>query len=182
MQIIQGYPSAGTNINEIFKFRLYHLNHPRLKQWRKCRHHNNVYVPDTVEQYVLDHCFTQLIAVDCAGWIFKQYRLQVQCFESDPISLLYHRDCHIEPDLFTHRPTYTKSGIVLARFPWFLKYSKLEEFVNFIELWTESTLLLNFYSQFVQHNYLKYDLVDLVRNQTSLKIEVIKKDFWRITR
>ena len=181
MQIINGYQSANNNLSEIFKFRLYHLNHPRLAAWRKCRYGHG-YQLDNVEIYTINNCNSKLVAVDCAGWIYKSYGVTVQCLESDPISLHYYKNCYIEPDLFTHRPTYTESGVVLFRFPWFLKYAKLPEFVNFLETWTESTMLLNFYSRHIQHNYLKYNLLDLVRAQTQLTVEEIEKDFWRIGR
>ena len=181
MQIINGYQSANDNLSKVFKFRLYHLNHPRLADWRRCRHGHS-YQLDSVEKYTIDICNSKLVAVDCAGWIYKSFGVTVQCLESDPISLKYHKSCYIEPDLFTHRPTYTNDGVVLFRFPWFLKYAKLPEFVNFLEIWTESTVLLNFYPRFVQHNYLKYNLLDLVRDQTQLTIEAVDTDFWRITR
>lgn len=181
MQIINGYQSANNDLSQIFKFRLYHLNHPRLTDWRKCRHGHN-YQLDSVETYTINNCNSKLVAVDCAGWMYKSFGVTVQCLESDPISLRYHKSCYIEPDLFTHRPTYTESGVVLFRFPWFLKYVKLPEFINFLELWTESSMLLNFYPRFIQHNYLKYNLVDLVRSQTQLSVEEIDTDFWRITR
>lgn len=181
MQIINGYSSADDDISKIFKFRLYHLNHPRLADWRRSRH-GHQYQFDVVEQYTIEHCKSTLVAVDCAGWIYNSVGIDTQCIESDLISLLYYSDCHIESDLFVHRPTYTNPGVVLFRFPWFLKYSKLDDFINFLELWTESTLLLNFYSRYIQHNYLKYNLLDIVREKTQLNIEAINNDFWKITK
>jgi hypothetical protein len=179
MQIITGY-SVDHSLSNIFKFRLFHLNHPRLKYWRSCQH-NKIYHPDAVEQLVIDTVPSkQLVTVDCAGWTMSEFDFKVQCFESDPIACYYYPKCHVEPDLFTHRPTYTQECAVLVRYPWFLKYSKIPDLVNFLELWTTSSMILNFYEQFVQHNYLKYQLIDLVQECTALNIQKITTDLWLI--
>lgn len=181
MNIINGY-STDNQLSQIFKFRLFHLNHPRLKQWRTTRH-GRTYHLDRAEQLAVDHAQNnKLVAIDCGGWSLLPFGVDVQCFESDPIARHYYSQCHVEPDLFTHRPTYTQNHTVLTKHPWFLKYSTLDNFVNFIELWTQHKMILNFYERFVQHNHLKYQLVDLVRNATDLDVQVIDQDLWVVTR
>lgn len=164
----------------MFEFKLYHLNRPRLKEWRKSRF-SNKFSPDPVDQLTLNLLpNNRLVALDCAGWYFQDFGVQVQCIESSPISKLYFNDCFIEPDLFVHKPTYTNSDLILVRHPWFLKYAKLEEFINFLNLWCSSTLILNFYSRYIQYNHLKYKLPELVASKTLLNIEVISPDVWII--
>ncbi len=158
------------------------MNHSRIKDWRKSRYQKN-FKPDDIEKLVIDTVSQkQIVALDCAGWILNQFGFEVQSFESDPIAQLYDSNCCIEPDLFYHRPTYTKKWPVLARYPWYLKYSKVPDFVNFLELWTQSLMILNFSERYVQHNHLKYQLIDVVRPLTSLHVEKITNDVWLIKR
>lgn len=181
MEIINGY-STEHNLSQIFKFRLFHHDHPGLKQWRATRH-GTPYCLDETEQLAIKYATNnQLISIDCVGWALSNFGLDVQCFESNPIALHYNPGCHIEPDLFTHRPTYARDCTVLTRYPWFLKYSTLPEFINFLELWTRSTMILNFYERFIQHNYLKHKLIDLVRDATDIHIQEISKNLWVLTR
>ena len=180
MQIITGYLSNNNQISQMFEFRLYHLNRPRLREWRKSRFNNNFQL-DQVDQTVLNLLPNhRLVAVDCAGWYFQKFGVDVQCIESSPISKLYFKDCVVEPDLFVHKPSYINHDPILFRHPWFLKYTRIENFINFLELWSGSTLILNFYSRYIQHNYLKYDLIDLVSSRTFLNIKVIAPDLWII--
>jgi hypothetical protein len=180
MQIITGYLSNNNQISQMFEFRLYHLNRPRLREWRSSRFNNDFY-PDQVDQTALDLLpNNQIVAVDCAGWYFQKFGVDVQCIESSPISKLYFKDCVVEPDLFVHKPTYINSAPILFRYPWFLKYANLENFINFLDIWCSSVLILNFYSKYIQHNYLKYNLLDLVSSRTSLTINVISPELWII--
>ena len=89
MQIINGYSSADDDISKIFKFRLYHLNHPRLANWRRSRH-GHQYQLDVVEQYTIEHCKSTLVAVDCAGWIYNSVGIDTQCIEELPTLRHFH--------------------------------------------------------------------------------------------
>ena len=181
MQIINGY-STDHSLENIFQFRLFHMNHPRIKSWRASRHTNN-YEPDQVEQFVIDTVPSkELVAVDCAGWTLEKFGFEVQCFESNPLALKYYSTCYIEPDLFTHRPTYANPHCVFSRVPWYLKYSTTADLVNYLEIWCQQTMILNFYERYVQHNYLKYDLLNIVQTLTDLQIQRIYPDVWHIQR
>jgi hypothetical protein len=179
MQIIDGYSSAVTR-SFSFEFRLYHLNRPRVLEWRKARHHNNFKL-DTVDQLVIDHLPNRrLVSVDAAGWYFNDFGIKTQCLESSEISKLYYPDCQIEFDLLTHKPTYTNSDPIFFKFPWFLKYISVADLVKFLDLWCESILILNFSTRHIQHNYLKYRLVDLVSDLTTFYITEINQNLWII--
>lgn len=181
MQIIQGY-NKSDNVSRTFRFRLFYMSHPRLKDWRKTRHQKE-YQPDTVEKLVIDlFPQKQVVALDCAGWVLKHFGFQVQSFESDVIAQHYDSNCCIEPDLFSHRPTYTKNWPVLTRYPWYLRYAKIPDLINFLELWTQSVMILNFHERYVQHNYLKYQLIDLVQPLTNLNIDKVADDIWVVRR
>lgn len=179
MQVISGYNQIDHQTkSQKFLFRLFHLNHPNLLSWRKSRF-GTPYVYDSVEQYIINHEH-QIVAVDCAGWTFESAGITVQCLESDSVAQRYHAQCSIEPDLFTHRPTYVNSWPVLFRYPWYLKYAKFDDFINFLHVWQQQKIYINFDERMIQHNYLKYSLVDLVRANTLFDIQVIDKNFWVI--
>jgi hypothetical protein len=181
MQVITGYQQS-LQIRNIQKFRLYHFNRPVVKKWRKSRH-TGKFILDEVDQWIVknyQHNF--LIAVDCAGWYFNDHGVNTICLEGDPISQLYCPDVHLEPDIFTHRPDYLdQDHAVLFKFPWFLRYAKLPAFLNFLNIWTTSTMILNFDPLFVQHNHLKFNLKDLVEDNTCFKIQQNNKNLWIVT-
>lgn len=181
MQIITGYSKVYT-IRQIQQFRLFHLNRPAVKKWRATRH-NKPFVLDYVDQYILSNYFNSCItAVDCAGWYFNHFDIDTVCLESDHIAQLYYPKCFVEHDIFTHRPTYiNQHNPVLFKYPWFLKYAKYDDFINFLNIWTTSTMLLNFEPRLIQHNHLKFELKNLVQAQTSFKITEITRNLWTIT-
>lgn len=178
MQVISGYDRS-YSIRFVQRLRLYHLTRPSVKKWRDCRH-GKKYETDTFDRWVLDSLKPKkLTAVDCAGWYFNDLGIPTHCIESDEIAKYYHVDCNIEPDLFTHRPTYIDSDSqILFKNPWFLRYARLEDFQFFLDVWATSDIVLNFDPKYVQHNHLKYRLIDIVNPTKNLDIQEIDKNLW----
>ena len=181
MQIVPGYSTDFGSIRLIQQFRLYHLSRPAIKKWRAVRH-GIPYCVDTADQWVLDNLQNnKLIAVDCAGWYFKEFNIDTTCLESDPLSKQYFPDCYVEPDILTHRPTYIPDNqMIVFKYPWFLKYATLDQFINFLTTWVNSITVLNFNPMFIQHNHLKFSLENLVRDRVNLKIQIINARLWII--
>ena len=175
MQIIQGYGDTKKR-STLLEFRLYHMNRPSVIPWRK-----KSYKLDKADKLALE-LSTNILSLDSAAWYLEDHNATVQCLESNNISKLYYPKCFVEYDLFVHRPTYASDGLVLCKNPYFLKYCKIEEFVNFIELWCRGTMVLNFQPIYVQHNHLKFKLLDIVQIQTRLRITEVDKNIWVITR
>lgn len=182
MQIISGY-TADKHIKFRQRLRLYNLSRPAVKKWRTARH-NQSFELDFVDQWVLANLNSKkLCAVDCAGWYFEQFNFDVQCLESDDIARIYNPQCNIEYDILVHRPTYINDAVtVLFKRPWFLKYCKFNDFVNFLDVWTRETLILEFDPIYIQHNHLKFKLLDLVRQQTALSITPLRQTLWIVNK
>lgn len=180
MQIINSYSEQAT-IRKIQRFRLYHLSRPNLRQWRQTRH-GKQYSLDGTDRWILNNVSsTELTMVDCAGWYFEQFGKKTVCLESDDIAKQYWPVCYVEPDIFTHRPTYiSQTNTVVFKYPWFLKYIKLDEFLKFLDTWVQTETVLNFYPRYIQHNHLKYKLLNLVNHMTQLKIQEINPCLWII--
>jgi hypothetical protein len=182
MQVITGYLDS-QNIKNTQRLRLYHLNRPAVKKWRATRH-NKSFVLDTVDYWIVDQLRpAQLTTVDCAGWYFNDYGIQTTCLEGDMYSKKYYPACHIEYDIETHCPTYiSRQHPVLFKYPWFLKYIKFNKFIEFLQVWSVSELIINFDPVLVQHNHLKFNLQELTRKSINVNINTIAKNLWLITR
>ena len=70
--------------------------------------------------------------------------------------------------------------MIVFKYPWFLKYATLEQFINFLTTWVNSITVLNFNPMFIQHNHLKFSLENLVRDRVNLKIQIINARLWII--
>ena len=181
MQIVNSYSDQLGNIRLIQQLRLYHLSRPRLRQWRKTRH-GHTYQLDLVDQWIINQKWKNLIAVDFAGWYFNDYGINSVCLESDSLSKRYWPNCWVEPDIMTHRPDYLPSNTpVVFKYPWFLKYATQDQFLEFLNTWVQGTTLITFNPMLVQHNHLKYNLLDLIRPRISCKIHKIHSNLWMAT-
>lgn len=180
MQIISGYQQENS-INFKQRLRLYNLSRPAVKKWRVARR-TGVFRPDLVDQWVISNLHgKKLWAVDCAGWYFQNYNINVECIESDDIAKIYNSHCRLEYDVLIHRPTYVdKDSMILFKRPWFLRYCKLDNFVNFLNVWAKATMVLELDTVYIQHNHLKFKLLDLVRQQTPLTITAVNRSLWII--
>lgn len=182
MQIISGYQS-GNHIKFRQRLRLYNLSRPAVKKWRVARR-TGIFTPDLVDRWVISNIHSsKLWAVDCAGWYFQNYNIDVECIESDDVAKIYNSHCHLEYDVLVHRPTYVETdSMVLFKRPWFLRYCKFDDFVNFLNVWTQTTMVLELDTVYIQHNHLKFKLLDLVRQQTSLTITAVNQSLWIINK
>lgn len=180
MQIIRGYSDIPARSN-LLNFRLFHLDNPHIKKWRGIRH-GRPYQLDLADNLAISLSNGNIVAVDCAGWYLEHFNTNVQCFESSSISKLYYPLCFVEPDLFVHKPTYANDHLVLVKFPHFLKYSSIDNFVSFLELWCSNKMILNFSEIHIQHNHLKYNLLDIIKVKTNLMIEKVQPNLWVITK
>jgi hypothetical protein len=180
MQLINGYHSSAHR-SKLFEFRLYHLNKPQVKVWRKLRR-GGIYPLDEVDKLAIQLSEQKLVALDCAGWYFESFGISTQCLESSNIAKLYWPNSMIEPDLLVHKPTYVNNDLVLVKFPHFLRYATLNEFINFLNLWVTKKMILNFSPIHIQHNHLKFKLIDIVKTKTDLNIELIRNNLWVLSR
>jgi hypothetical protein len=178
MQVIKSYSDQG-HIRCIQNLRLYHLSRPSIKQWRQSRH-DNIYSLDSTDRWILDNLTDKnLVLVDCAGWYFEQFGITTTCLESDRIAKFYWPACHIESDIFTHRPTYIPTRTpVIFKYSWFLKYATVEQFVKFLHTWVKSTTVINFDPMLIQHNHLKYSLIDIIKPMVTFDIKAINDRLW----
>jgi hypothetical protein len=152
-----------------------------LRAWRQTRHGVPMLL-DGVDQWIA-HTLQpkQLAAVDCAGWYFNDFGIETVCLESDPIGQLYCPTAYYEPDVLTHRPTYWPTDCpTLFKYPAFLKYTTVDEFADFLNVWCHSPIILHFEPRFVQHNHLRYHLIDLIRPRVSFAITEMHRTVWRI--
>lgn len=182
MQVISSYKDNVGDVRLVQQFRLYNFENPWIKQWRRARRTGNLPF-DLYDRCVLDNLDNRtLVTVDSAGYYFKHANVDVVCIESSFIGGCYCQDCYIEPDILSHRPSYVESNnVVFFKFPWFLKYATLDDFTNFLTTWAKSTMIVAFNPVLIQHNHLKFDLLELVTQQTSLNIQRKQKDLWIIT-
>jgi hypothetical protein len=172
MQQVTGYLRNPLSLRH--EIRLYHQNRPAVRAWKRGQCVLDVY----------DHYLTQLneplTAVDFGGWYLPVD--DIFCLESSHISKLYYPNACVEPDIETHRPTYIpQHSVVCFKNPWFLKYATLENFVKFLKLWVKSTTVIVFEPRYVQHNHLKFKLVDLVKARTDFVIEQPLLNMWKIS-
>lgn len=179
MQVVSGYANEGHRSN-IFNFRLYHLSRPRVRDWRRTRH-GGVYLLDTVDRLVMNMT-DKIVAVDWAGWCLEPFNISTQCLESSDISKYYWPQCFVEPDLLVHRPTYTNNDLVVVKKPSFLRYATLDTLVNFLELWCTTHMVISLERRHIQHNHLKFKLLDLVKDKTDLTIQEESIDTWVVSR
>ena len=182
MQIVTGYNIDHGPIRLIQQLRLYHLSRPAVKKWRAVRHGTR-YQLDTTDRWILNNLHdNRLVAVDCAGWYFNEFNVDTICLESEPLSKQYFPGCYIEPDILTHRPTYIPTDqMVVFKYPWFLKYVTLDQFVNFLTIWVRSPTVINFNPILVQHNHLKFSLDTLIKERVNLNIQTIHPQLWQVS-
>jgi hypothetical protein len=182
MQTVESYPNTLESIRFIQQIRLYHVSNHWLKSWRRARHSNSLpfdKFDNVVLSLVTDN---QLTTVDSAGWYFQHAGIKVTCLESTDIAKYYCADCYIEYDVMTHRPTYiSDQNVVFFKFPWFLKYATVDQFVNFLNVWVKSTTVIAFDPILIQHNHLKFKLIDIIKSQTVFDIKEVERNLWIVT-
>jgi len=180
MQVVESYQTAG-EISEEQQFRLFHLARPSVAKWRAAIN-GRPYTLDSVDQWIVDNIkYKNITVVDFAGWYLELFGYKTTCLESEHFAKQYWPNCYVESDIFVHRPTYiSESDPVIFKYPGFLRYITVDQFVAFLDLWCKSTIVLYFDPILVKHNYLKFNLIDLVSDKTQLNIKQINKELWSI--
>lgn len=181
MQIIQTYQSQITLSQ---RMRLYYLDRPKVLLWRRLRRNKSLTLFDSLDKMIIDYAKQttgKITAVDFGGWYLQQQGIAVTCIESNDISKCHNNQCMIEYDLKTWRPTYVnQTDLIVFRYPWFLKYAQLNELLDFFSIWIRSPVLIEFQPRYIQHNHLKYHLLDLVKSQTNFEITLWSPSAWLI--
>lgn len=182
MQIVSSYKDDLGVIRLVQQVRLYNISNPWIRSWRRARHNHSLPF-DLVDKVVLDCASNNsLTVVDGSGQYFEKAGIKVTCIESSAIAKLYNPNCIIEPDAFTHRPTYVpEDDVILFKYPWFLKYALLDDFIDFLTMWVKSTTIIAFSSIHIQHNHLKYRLIDIVQSRVNFSIKEVNNNLWIIT-
>lgn len=164
------------------RLRLYYLDRPKVRLWRQNQRTGSQLLFDALDEMVIAHAKQttgQITAVDFGGWYLNDAGIQTRCLESNDISRWHQASCIIEYDLKTWRPTYVSQGdLIVFRYPWFLKYASLRELLDFFDVWVTSPVLIEFQPRYIQHNHLKYCLLDIVRSQTDLQITSWSPTAW----
>jgi hypothetical protein len=164
--------------------RLYYLDRPKVRLWRQRRHQKSLPLFDSLDNMIIDYAKQttgKITAIDFGGWYLQQEGIGVTCVESNDISKWHYNQCMIEYDLKTWRPTYvSQTDLVVFKYPWFLKYALLEELIVFFSIWITSPVLIEFQPRYIQHNHLKYNLLDLVKSQRNYEITLWSPLAWFI--
>ena len=180
MQVVDSYRSAG-EISNTQRLRLFHVLRPSIQKWRKTRF-GKPYEKDYIDNWICNNLQNKNITViDFGGWYLELFGYRTTCIESDSIAKQYWSNCYIESDLLINKPKYiSENETVIFRNPNFLRYATYDSFINFLKVWSNSNIILNFDTRLVQHNYLKYRLLDLVTSNIDLNVKELQSDLWVI--
>lgn len=181
MQIIKSYSTAGS-LSRTHRLRMFHGERPSVLLWRKTRF-GLPFPLDPVDIWLQNNISNKNITVvDFGGWYLENFGFKTTCIESDYVAKHYYNDCYIEPNIASYRPNYVvESNPVILRRPACLKYKSLDDFVQFLDVWTKSLLILHFEPKTILHNHLKFKLSDLVKDRTNLHIQEVHQDLWQVS-
>lgn len=159
MSIIENYHTLP--ISKLQDIRLYMQGRPLSLLLRK----KNKNIPYTIPYYVslIDRELSgDYISLDCAGWYFENPNRKCTAIEISKESLRYRDNIIFEYDYNVWRPTYLTGVPVLAYFSTYFKYSNLEDFINFCNIWGQQhcKLIIGLDPSKIKFNYLKYNLLD----------------------
>lgn len=170
-------------INQLQQSRLYYQARPLLQLWHAARRKKKVDIPVDVD--LIDQELDQdYIAVDCAGWYFASSSRKCTSIELHAHSAKYWQDIHFEYDYLTWRPDYLHSGPVLAYYSEYFKYSTLDDFVHFCNIWSlnNSKLIVGVDPSKIQFNYLKFNLADQIQQKIpTVSVRVLGPQLFVIT-
>jgi hypothetical protein len=170
-------------ISRLQAVRLYYQARPLLQYWHAQRRQRTP--SKLLDIDLIDHELDQnYIAVDCAGWYFANSTRNCTAIELHSQSKQYWHNLHFEYDYLTWRPSYLPAQPVLAYYSEYFKYCTLDDFLTFCNIWSQknSKLIVGVDPSKIQFNYLKFDLVDVVRNNLSgAHIRILSKNLFVIT-
>lgn len=166
MNVIESYNSLP--ISKLQSIRLYMQGRPLSLLLRK----KNKNIPYLIPDYVwkIDKELTSnYIALDCSGWYFENDNRKCTAIEIDKESLRFRSNIIFEYDYNIWRPTYLETIPILAYFSTYFKYSTLNEFLNFCNVWGKQhhKLIIGLDPTKIKFNYLKYNLLDELQNKLS---------------
>jgi hypothetical protein len=167
MKIIENYQVLP--IGKLQNLRLYIQGRPLSMLLRKEKKNIPYEIPDYVK--LIDNELTgNYISLDCSGWYFENSIRKCTAIEISQESLRYRNDIIFEYDYDVWRPTYLNSDPVLAYFSTYFKYSSLDNFIQFCNIWgvLHSKLIIGLDPSKIKFNYLKYNLLD----ELSIKLEL----------
>jgi hypothetical protein len=164
MKIIEDYNQL--SISSLQSMRLYLQGRPLLSHWSRKRRGiliNKTPIIDIIDQEI----FSDFVAIDCAGWYFANHQRKCTAIELHDLSLQFWNNVHYEYDYLTWHPTYLPNITVLAYYSSYFKYCDLDDFLTFCNIWSEkhSKIIIGLDPTKIKFNYLKWELLDLVRDQ-----------------
>jgi hypothetical protein len=161
MNIIENYDQLP--VSNLQLVRLYLQGRPLLSLWSKKRRGKDNVQPKFVN-LIDQELNSDYIAIDCAGWYFDNSQRQCTAVEIQHISSKYWHNIHYEYDYLVWHPSYLAPVPVLAYYSTYFKYSELEDFLKFCQIWSEQhpKLIIGLDPTKIKFNYLRYNLVDLV--------------------
>jgi hypothetical protein len=169
MKIIDSY--ANLEIPPLHKTRLFYLLRPLLK-FR--RHLSHPIIKQVNQDLIPGACI-----LDSAGWIIDESYYIV---ESDTIAKNYCEKAII----MNYRYDSLDFDFVFAYNPHLLRYIDVKVLENFINSWTKKKMIIYLDKRTIFHNYLKYDLRDLLSLEgITIKETKTSNSFlykWEITR
>jgi hypothetical protein len=171
-------------INRLQQIRLYYQARPLLQLWHAARRKKTVDIPVDID-LINQELDQNYIAVDCAGWYFSNSTRHCTAIELHNHSSKYWHNIHFEYDYLTWRPDYLHSGPVLAYYSEYFKYSTMDDFVHFCNIWSmnNSKLIVGVDPSKIQFNYLKFNLVELLQQKIStVSVRVLGPQLFVITR
>jgi hypothetical protein len=163
MQIIDSHNDL--NHSKIYQLRLFYLQRPLLS-YRKRPESSPIWKDILDFSKDKEVCF-----IDSAGWIFP---IKSCIVESNFWSRKWDRSAKI----FDYTKKSSEHPRVIAYAPALLRYCTLDTFNRFLDLWVSNELLLYFDKRLIQHNYLKFNLRDLINND----YDIIENDVGDLSR
>jgi hypothetical protein len=122
--------------------------------------------PEDIQK--IDQLLTSnFVAIDCAGWYFANSQRNCTAIELHELSRKIYPSSLFEYDYLTWHPTYLKDVTVLAYYSSYFKYSELDDFVKFCNLWGQAhdRLIIGLDPTRVKFNYLKYNLLTILQER-----------------
>jgi hypothetical protein len=176
MKVIENYDKLP--ISRLQRTRLYMQGRPLSLLLRKKIKNIPYQLPDYVK-LINQELSNDFISLDCTGWYFENTNRKCTAIEIDQTSLKFNKkDIIFEYDYNVWRPTYLTSSPVLAYFSTYFKYSSLDTFENFCNIWghDHSKLIIGLDPTKIKFNYLKYDLIDNLQSKLTFEhsIKILK--------
>jgi hypothetical protein len=177
MNVINSYNQLP--IGRLQENRLYLQSKPLVRLWRQLKKNLHTVVPDT-EKLLACELEDNYIELDCGGWIYADQNNK-QCIAIEMFEQSKHawNPMYFEYDYLTWHPNYLPDWPVLAYYSTYFKYSSLDDFVNFCQLWSHHhhKVIVGLDPTKVKLNYLKYDLKKIIANSTDLRPRVLIEDY-----